>query len=171
MTKNQIYSSLIFGILFIVGIYFFIPNLKKPQEITDLQGFENTYKKDSLQNERDKNVSQNEPKELIEKLTDEKVVVYYLKKYNELPIYYITKKQAREQGWMPEKGNLCETLPGRAIGGDRFGNRENKLPTGSEYYEADINYRCSKRTADRIVFNKKGDIWITKDHYKTFDKQ
>lgn len=48
---------------------------------------------------------------------------------------------------------------------------ENKLPTGSEYYEADINYRCGKRTADRIVFNKKGDIWITKDHYKTFDKQ
>lgn len=93
------------------------------------------------------------------------------KKNGELPEYYITKAEARKRGWRPSEGNLCEVLPNKAIGGDRFGNREGRLPKGEKYYEADVNYRCGRRNADRIIFNKNGDVWLTKNHYKTFEKQ
>lgn len=107
----------------------------------------------------------------IDKLTEEEVVIDYVKKNGELPHYYITKSEARNQGWVPSKGNLCEVLPGRAIGGDRFSNREKTLPKGDQYFEADVNYNCGNRNADRIVFTKNGDVWLTHDHYKSFQKQ
>lgn len=107
----------------------------------------------------------------IDRLTNEEVVIEYVKKNGRLPDYYITKTEARNQGWVPSKGNLCDVLPGRAIGGDKFSNREKTLPKGEQYYEADVNYNCGKRNADRIVFTKKGDVWLTHDHYKSFDKQ
>lgn len=107
----------------------------------------------------------------IDRLTNEEVIIDYVKKNGRLPDYYITKTEARNQGWVPSKGNLCDVLPGRAIGGDKFSNREKTLPKGEQYYEADVNYNCGKRNADRIVFTKKGDVWLTHDHYKSFDKQ
>ncbi|AZI23319.1 ribonuclease N [Chryseobacterium taklimakanense] len=107
----------------------------------------------------------------IDRLTNEKLVIDYVKKNGRLPDYYITKTEARNKGWVPSKGNLCDVLPGRAIGGDKFSNREKTLPKGEQYYEADVNYNCGKRNADRIVFTKKGDVWLTHDHYKSFDKQ
>ena len=109
----------------------------------------------------------------ILELTDEKVVVAYLKKYHRLPDYYITKREAQEEGWIASEGNLCEVLPGRAIGGDNFGNREKLLPAkqGRKYYEADINYNCGTRNADRIVFSNDQLIYVSKDHYKSFEKQ
>lgn len=107
----------------------------------------------------------------IEDLTEEEVVVEYVKKNGTLPDYYITKNEARKAGWIASEGNLCEVLPGKAIGGDRFGNREGKLPKGGKYFEADINYDCGNRDADRIVFNSEGEVWVTHDHYKTFEKQ
>ncbi|SRR5690625_255274 len=109
----------------------------------------------------------------INALTAEKVVVEYVKENGELPDYYLTKNQAKAEGWIPVKGNLCEVLPEKAIGGDRFGNREKKLPQkkGRVFYEADLNYNCGKRNADRLVFSNDGLIYITKDHYKTFQKQ
>lgn len=107
----------------------------------------------------------------IDRLTNEELVIDYVKKNGRLPDYYITKTEARNQGWVPSKGNLCDALPGRAIGGDKFSNREKTLPKGEQYYEADVNYNCGKRNADRIVFTKNGDVWLTHDHYKTFDKQ
>ena len=81
------------------------------------------------------------------------------------------KQKPKRQGWKPSEGNLCEVLPNRAIGGDRFSNREKKLPNHGKYYEADINYRCGRRNAERIVFNKDGEVWLTKNHYKSFEKQ
>lgn len=64
----------------------------------------------------------------IAKLTAEDVVVTYIKQNKKLPDYYIRKSEARKAGWEPNRGNLCDVLPGRAIGGDYFGNREGQLP-------------------------------------------
>ncbi|WP_100076973.1 ribonuclease domain-containing protein [Chryseobacterium camelliae] len=107
----------------------------------------------------------------IEELTRDQTVTRYIQQNHRLPDYYITKKEARAKGWNPSQGNLCEILPGKAIGGDRFGNREGSLPQGAEYYEADVNYHCGGRNADRIVFTRDGDVYLTKDHYKSFKKQ
>ena len=107
----------------------------------------------------------------IDELTAEKLVIDYLKSTRKLPDYYITKGEARSQGWVASEGNLCDVLPGRAIGGDKFSNREKTLPTGAQYFEADVNYNCGRRNADRIVFTKNGDVWLTHDHYKSFQKQ
>lgn len=107
----------------------------------------------------------------IDQLTEETTVIAYVQKNHRLPDCYITKADARKLGWNASAGNLCDVLPGRAIGGDHFGNREKKLPTGAQYYEADVNYRCGNRNADRIVFTKTGEVWLSKDHYRTFEKQ
>lgn len=123
------------------------------------------------------NISENKTKEPdvvdITNLTNEKTVVDFVRNNGRLPDYYITKSQARKAGWDAGKGNLCKILPGKAIGGDNFANREGKLPKqkGRKYFEADINYRCGHRQADRLVFSNDGLIFISKDHYKSFQKQ
>ncbi len=40
----------------------------------------------------------------------------------------LPKSVAQKAGWVASKGNLCTVLPGKAIGGDVFGNREGLLP-------------------------------------------
>lgn len=117
-----------------------------------------------------RNISTDEDAIDINLLTDEKIVIAHLKEFGQLPDYYITKNKAREKGWQPSQGNLCDVLPGKAIGGDRFGNREGLLPpsAGRAYFEADINYDCGHRTADRIVYSNDGLIFVTYDHYKSF---
>lgn len=107
----------------------------------------------------------------IDELTKEENVISYVKTNGELPEFYITKSEARNRGWVPSQGNLCNVLPGKAIGGDRFSNREKKLPKDGQYFEADVNYNCGTRNADRIVYTKNGDVWLTHDHYKSFQKQ
>lgn len=109
----------------------------------------------------------------ISVLTDEKAVVSYVKQHHCLPDCYITKKEAREQGWNPAQGNICNVLPGRAIGGDRFSNREHSLPDapGRKWFEADINFDCGRRNADRLLFSSDGLVYVTKDHYRTFQQQ
>ena len=108
----------------------------------------------------------------IDTLTEEKKVTDYLKENGELPDYYITKKEAQKKGWVAKEGNLCEVLPGRAIGGDIFTNREKTLPVknGRIWYEADINYDCGRRNAQRIVYSNDGLIFVTHDHYKNFEE-
>jgi len=107
----------------------------------------------------------------IDELTAEKTVIDFVKKNHQLPDYYLTKNEAKKSGWNPSKGNLCEILPGKAIGGDYFVNREGKLPKGEKYFEADVNYNCGNRNADRIIFTKNGDVYLTKNHYKSFEKR
>lgn len=107
----------------------------------------------------------------IEELTNDEKVISYVKSNHKLPDYYITKSEAKNQGWIASKGNLCDVLPGKAIGGDKFSNREKQLPKGEKYYEADVNYNCGNRGADRIVFTENGDVWLTKNHYKSFEKK
>ena len=57
----------------------------------------------------------------IDALTAQSRVVSYVQQHQRLPDYYVTKKAARNAGWQPSKGNLCDVMPGKAIGGDRFG--------------------------------------------------
>lgn len=143
---------------------------KKPQP----ENQENVVVKQQTRNEsfndnQERNSS--ESSRNIDELTEEKLVIDYVKANRKLPNYYLTKGEARSQGWVASEGNLCDVLPGRAIGGDKFSNREKTLPTGAQYFEADVNYNCGRRNADRIVFTKNGDVWLTHDHYKSFQKQ
>jgi hypothetical protein len=110
-------------------------------------------------------------KQSIDELTNENTIINYVKQNHQLPNYYITKDEAKKLGWNPSQGNLCEVLPGKAIGGDHFGNREGKLPKDEKYFEADVNYSCGNRNSDRIIFTKNGEVYLTKDHYKSFEKK
>lgn len=87
-----------------------------------------------------------------------------------LPEKWITKKQAKKLGWSPGV-KLGEIAPGKSIGGDRFGNRERRLPVekGRIYFEADLNYRGGKRGANRMIYSSDRLIYVTVDHYKTFE--
>ena len=109
----------------------------------------------------------------IDKLTNETVVINYIKSNHKLPDYYITKSKAKSLGWVPSKGNLCEVAPGKAIGGDIWTNRQKSLPTksGRRYFEADLNFNCGNRNADRVVFSNDGLVFVTFDHYRSFEEK
>jgi hypothetical protein len=83
------------------------------------------------------------------------------------------KSEAKSMGWVPSKGNLCEVAPGKAIGGDIWTNRQKSLPTksGRKYFEADLNYNCGNRNADRVVFSNDGLVFVTFDHYRSFEEK
>ncbi len=150
----------------IIGLFYFYLNHNNSESNTGNNQTNTTEEVQSIKKD-DKRVLS------ISELTDEKTVINYIKENNKLPEYYIKKNEARKLGWKPEQGNLCEVLPGKAIGGDKFGNRERKLPIkkGRNWFEADINYDCGRRDAQRLVYSNDGLIFITKDHYKTFQKQ
>lgn len=98
-------------------------------------------------------------------------VAEYLAIYKKLPKNYITKKEAKKLGW--QGGSVEQVAPGRAIGGDRFGNYEKKLPgkKNRTYYECDIDTLGEKgRGPKRIVYSDDGLIYYTGNHYKSFKK-
>ena len=78
-------------------------------------------------------------------------VASILRKTGKLPDRFLSKKEARKLGWVPEQGNLNELAPGKSIGGDHFGNYEGKLPEkkGRSYREADVHDSPNKRGAER----------------------
>lgn len=105
-------------------------------------------------------------------VTDQKdEVAAYLLTYHHLPSCYMTKTEARKQGW--SGGALHVTVKGRCIGGDVYGNYEEVLPVISgKYYECDID-TLSKRSrgSERIIYDddeKDIDIYYTSDHYGSF---
>ena len=103
--------------------------------------------------------------------TSKEQVAAYINTFGKLPGNYITKEQARKLGWISSQGNLDRVAPGKSIGGDRFGNYEQLLPTkaGRRYFECDIDYHGGRRNAKRIIFSNDGLIYYTEDHYNTFE--
>ena len=95
---------------------------------------------------------------------------YWLKYFGKLPEYYITKQEAKTQGWKPATGNFDDVFSGMMIGGDIYKNRNGHLPQadGRVWYEADINYTNGYRNRHRILFSNDGLIFVTYDHYETF---
>lgn len=94
----------------------------------------------------------------------------YIFEHGELPEYFITKKEAQALGWDSSYNYVSDVAPGMSIGGDYFGNYEQRLPVvkGRKYYEADCFYRGGKRNAYRIIYSTDGHVWYTEDHYETF---
>lgn len=164
MTKEKLKLFLVFIIgLLTAYLIMFLLNKNNLKDTQTLPHAESTAPRTDVA------VSKDTPD--ILSLTAEKTVIHFVKTNHQLPEYYLTKNEARKMGWVAAKGNLCDVLPGKAIGGDRFSNRERSLPKGVEYFEADVNYTCGNRNADRIVFTKNGAVYLTKDHYQSFQKQ
>jgi hypothetical protein len=92
-----------------------------------------------------------------------------LRRDGRLPDRYLTKNAASRAGWRPGD-DLCRVAPGKTIGGDRFGNRERRLPSARDrvWYEADLDFNCGRRGARRLVWSNDGLIYVTTDHYETF---
>jgi hypothetical protein len=92
-----------------------------------------------------------------------------LRKTKKLPARYLTKEEATKLGWRPGT-DLCTVAPGRAIGGNRFGNRERRLPDERDrkWYEADLDFFCGSRGPKRLVWSNDGLLYLTTDHYQTF---
>ena len=103
--------------------------------------------------------------------TTKEEVAEYINLYGHLPSNFITKKEAKELGWVNSEGNLNEVAPGMSIGGDYFGNYEGLLPEANDrdYYECDIDFDGTYRNEKRIVFSNDGLIYYTEDHYESFE--
>ena len=102
--------------------------------------------------------------------TSKDEVAAYIYRFGGLPQNFITKKEALALGWDAKSGNLWQVADKKSIGGDRFSNREKKLPeaSGRKWFECDIGYRGGRRGAERIVFSSDGLIYYTPDHYENF---
>lgn len=86
-------------------------------------------------------------------------VALYIHIYGKLPKNYVTKSQYNKNDRY------------QCVGGDRFYNKEGRLPGGEIYYECDIDtYGITSRGAKRLVWTKSGIVYYTGDHYETFTK-
>lgn len=96
-------------------------------------------------------------------------VIATVRRTGRLPDHYVTKREAEALGWRPGS-DLCAVAPDRVIGGDRFHNREGRLPDarGRRWFEADLDFACGRRGAKRLVFSDDGLIFVTLDHYESF---
>ena len=92
-----------------------------------------------------------------------------LRRSGRLPERYVTKDEAEGLGWRPGT-DLCDVAPDASIGGDRFGNRERRLPDrqGRRWREADLDFACGRRGAKRLLWSSDGLIYVTTDHYDSF---
>ena len=109
--------------------------------------------------------------------TSKDEVALYIYTYHKLPQNYITKNEAKKLGWNSSKNYVGDVAKGKSIGGDRYGNREKRLPVVKDrkYIECDIDYKGKKRNAKRIIYaddfdESIGFIYYTDDHYNTFEK-
>lgn len=95
-----------------------------------------------------------------------------LLKGESLPKQYLTKKEAKKLGWKPILMNLHQVTDKGVIGGDVYKNKDGKLSSadGRIWYEADINYTCGMRNSSRILYSNDGLVFVTYDHYFTFNQ-
>lgn len=104
---------------------------------------------------------------------DERELIQILRGLNstsnkKLPSKFVMKKEALALGWKPGKDLWSvNALKGSSIGGDRFNNREGRLPR-KQWREADLDYKGRHRGGKRLIFSSDGERWVTVDHYKTF---
>jgi len=85
-----------------------------------------------------------------------------------LPPKFVTKREARSQGWKPGRDLWsASSLRGASIGGDRFNNREGRLPN-RPWREADLDYKGGHRGGNRLIFSRDGERYVTVDHYRSF---
>ncbi len=104
---------------------------------------------------------------------DELELVEMLRSLNDtdnrnLPSRFVTKREAREQGWKPGRDLWSvRSLRGSSIGGDRFGNREGRLPQNA-WREADLDYKGGHRGSKRLIYSRDGERYVTVDHYRSF---
>lgn len=99
---------------------------------------------------------------------------WWLKHTGNLPQYYITETDAKKLGYKSKKGNLSIVAPKMMLTRGVYQNRDGHLPSSSGriWYEADINYdpQIGYRGTDRILFSNDGLIFVTYDHYHTFEE-
>lgn len=135
---------------------------------TDLSLEDKLSSNDTLEKNADENIIENISED--GHYNNKEDVSLYIHIYGKLPGNYITKREAIELGWESNKGNLWDVTDKMSIGGDRFGNREGKLPVskGRQYYECDINYQGGYRGPERIVYSNDGLVYYTEDHYESF---
>ena len=94
----------------------------------------------------------------------------YIDEHGGLPENFIRKKEAEARGWKTTYRYVGDLGDGITIGGDYFGNYEERLPIvkGRKYYEADCYYQGRQRNEYRLIFSTDGHYWFTGDHYETF---
>lgn len=94
---------------------------------------------------------------------------WYLKYNNQLPEYYISKKELEILGWRVGK-KPSKFAPNKMLHKGIYNNDDNHLPDSSNriWYEADINYTQGKRNGQRVLWSNDGLIFVTFDHYETF---
>ena len=97
-------------------------------------------------------------------------VAAYLERFGHLPSNYLTKAEAVARGWEADQGNLWDVTDRMSIGGDRFLDREGRLPAreGRIWRECDVGYGGGFRGPERLVYSDDGLIFYTADHYRTF---
>ena len=95
---------------------------------------------------------------------------WWMKHMNKLPDCYISRSDAKKNGWKPKKGNFKESCPGKLLFGGEYYNSNKHLPSaaGRVWFEADINYKGGHRNTQRVVYSNDGLIFVTYDHYVTF---
>src|SRR4030065_1518281 len=71
----------------------------------------------------------------------------------DLPPKFVTKGQATKRGWRPGRDLWAGTgLRGRGLGGERFHNREGKLPDGKRRWGAGaLDYQGGERGGKRLA--------------------
>ena len=98
-------------------------------------------------------------------------VVDTFERTGRLPGCYITKRAAEARHWRGG-ADLWQVAPGDAIGGDRYSNRDGRLPSAYDgrYREADLDYAGGHRGGHRLIFVEESAgrwlLWVTTDHYR-----
>ncbi len=111
-------------------------------------------------------------KELLKTTEAANDVVASLRTTGKLPPHYVTKANAKSQGWEEGK-SVNPHVPGGQLGGDVFKNSTGVLPTapGRTWFEADIGLSNTitraKQAGTRLLYSNDGLLYVTPDHYDT----
>ena len=94
---------------------------------------------------------------------------YWMKYFNDLPMYYITEDELVTIGWKWGKPPV-KFAPGKMATMGIYRNDDNHLPQipGRIWYEADINYYSGRRNGHRLLWSNDGLLFVTYNHYGTF---